>query len=254
MNIIKIGPNHNIIKNIKNGQLENPNDFLVEGMWALEKIENSGVIINHFIYNRESILTDTDRRLVKKAFSLSNKIYEVSKKTMSRITSKKNTNTILLCSSKIKPLQNNIEKIIILDGLENPGNVGTILRTCDGMGVENIFMVNNKLKINHHKIVKASMGGFFTTNLYEFNSINECKEWLDKNHFTIVLGDPDSNNNFKNYNYQKKTALVVGNERYGISKEWFLGKHTSISIPMHGCCDSLNVSIAASILIYEIFI
>lgn len=251
MKSIKIGYQHDVIqqyKKIKKGSDQHLHQFVVEGLWAYEKIIQTKVSIDELIYCEALIQTDMEKTMIHHLSSRSKNCYEISEKTMKRINSKDDPSGLVMICSK-EPIKKSFEKIIILDGLENPGNIGTIFRTSDGAGIDAIFIVNQKAKINQYKIVKASMGGFFSIPWFKFNTVNDCMKYLTSHGINLLLADP-------NQSYQGQTdgkiALVVGNERYGLSKEWFNYKHETITIPMKGCCDSLNVGVAASILIYKI--
>ncbi|MCH4888474.1 RNA methyltransferase [Acidaminobacter sp. JC074] len=179
---------------------------------------------------------------------ISKDVYEVSKKTMERLTSKEGQTDLVMICKKIK-VTSSLKKILVLDGLESPGNIGTIFRSCDGAGFDGIFIVNQRARINQYKVVKASMGGYFNIPHRSFDSVKNLADYLMIHNYKIILANPSDKSQ---KNKPEKLALVVGNERYGLSKEWFDYHHQTISIPMKGFCDSLNVGVAASILMYEI--
>ncbi|MBS4220101.1 hypothetical protein KHA96_17450 [Bacillus sp. FJAT-49711] len=158
-----------------------------------------------------------------------------------------------LPSYKIENLQlKNNAIIVILDGLEQAGNIGTILRTSDGAGVDAIFICNKRVKQTNPKLIKASMGGVFTVPIIDFVHTSACISWLRKHHFNIYLADTRAERTYKQYEYEGNTALVIGSERYGISKDWYDFPNQQLFIPMHGICDSLNVGTATAIMVYEI--
>ncbi|MBN2796165.1 MAG: RNA methyltransferase [Clostridia bacterium] len=140
------------------------------------------------------------------------------------------------------------QRLLILDGLENPGNIGTILRSCDGAHFDGVLIVNERTRVNQYKVIKASMGGAFTIPWYHFNDIESCYNFVHKLGMNLFLAHPGTESHpFTD----EKIALVIGNERFGISKQWFKFQHKTVSLPMLGCCDSLNAGVAASILIYR---
>jgi len=131
-------------------------------------------------------------------------------------------------------------------------NIGTILRSYDGAKVDAVLVCNKKAKLTNQKLIKASMGAVFTVPIIEFSNAEACITWLSKHQFTIYLADTRADKAYKNYEYGGNTALIVGGERYGISKEWYSCESQLLSIPMHGICDSLNVGVATSIFLYEL--
>lgn len=250
MESIKIGYQHDIIKKyklIKKGKYDDL--FVLEGFWPYEKILQTDLQIETIIYSPTDILSNQTHMFFQ-LFERSNNAYEVSHKTMGRINSKEDTSGILLICKR-KTRHKRFDKVVILDGLENPGNIGTIFRSADGAGIDGIFIVNSKTKINQYKVVKASMGGYFNIPWLEFKSLESLQTYLNQHRYEILLADPNGKADLQNIKEFNKSALIIGNERYGLSKEWFHRKHTALTIPMRGCCDSLNAGVAASILIYH---
>jgi len=252
MKSIKIGYQHDMIqyyKTIKKGCSNHPNHFVVEGLWSHEKIIQTTTTIEALYYCDSLTKDKKELNILEKTKKTAKKLYEISEKTMERLNSKGEPSCMISICYREQTFDN-LEKVIILDGLENPGNIGTIFRTCDGAGIDAVFVVNQKAKINQYKVIKASMGGCFNIPWRCFNSIEACLSFLKEHDFSLLLAHPGTES--IRTEQVKKEALVVGNERYGLSKEWFKRKHQTMSIPMMGCCDSLNVGVAASILIYQI--
>lgn len=148
----------------------------------------------------------------------------------------------------IQPKKNSV--ILILDGLEIPGNVGTILRSCDATNIDAVIITNKKTRINHPKLIRSSMGSCFTVPIIESN-YDDVIKWLNHNKYKIVLTDTDAKLKYYDFDYKNRIAIVMGSEKYGIAEEWYKTNHTGVSIPMLGYCDSLNVGIAATIILYE---
>ena len=142
--------------------------------------------------------------------------------------------------------------VFVMDGLTKPGNVGVILRSCDGAGVSAVMTCNLRTRLTHPNAVKASMGAVFSMPIAGFDNARSCREWLMGNGFTIYIADPNSENRYDRLCYPGKIAVVLGNEHIGASRVWYDGSAHPFSIPMCGACDSLNVSVAAAILAYEI--
>ena len=114
-----------------------------------------------------------------------------------------------------------------------------------------VFICNRRARITHPKIIKGSMGAAFTKPIVEFSSVEECKSWLKKKNFKIYLTDTRATKTYFEESYEGRVALIVGSERYGITKPWYEGDYEMIMIPMLGQCDSLNVAIATTIIAYE---
>ena len=141
--------------------------------------------------------------------------------------------------------------LLVLDGIEIPGNVGTLLRMADGAGVDGVFLCNRKARMTHPKLIKGSQGAVLSVPFFEFESVTACRSWLAAHGFAVYLADTRAERYYFDEPFGEKTALVMGSERYGISREWYEGDYRMIAIPMEGSCDSLNVGVAATVLAYE---
>jgi TrmH family RNA methyltransferase len=253
------GVKNRIIKKIEaliNNSKPNPNRmFILEGIWAFNMAFKSSIEIQDFIFCPECLFSNEAFNLAQKAMDVSQKVHIISKKVLDRISERdKPDGIIAICKFPETKLSNiNIKEsiIVVLDGIEIPGNIGTILRSCDGANIDAVFICNKRARLTHPKLIKGSMGSAFFIPIVVFDSVTDCKEWLSKNRFTFYLADTRADKNYRDYDYEGNVALVVGSERYGITKEWYQCEPKLVSIPMLGQCDSLNVAIAATIILYE---
>ena len=142
--------------------------------------------------------------------------------------------------------------ILVLDRLEIPGNIGTIYRTCDSAKVDGIIIVDEISKINNLNITSSSRGCNLIIPTISL-SYEDAQKFLLDNKYNIYLGEPELGKNYQEYDYKEKLALVMGNERFGINPNWYKNNHKEVYIPMSGNQNSLNVSVATSILVYEIY-
>ena len=231
--------------------------FAVEGIWAHQKLLNSKISVKSFLFCPEYIYSSEAVHLVVSFLDKTEKVYVVSKKVFQRLSERDKPDGLItvgelptLDIDKWKLKEDAV--IAVLDGLETPGNIGTILRTCDGSGVDAVFICNKRARITNTKVIKGSMGAAFVIPIVEFEYIDDCITWLTARNYNIYLADTRADKTFKSYEYKENSALVLGSERYGISSEWYSINSHMLSIPMLGVCDSLNVGTAASIILYEI--
>lgn len=146
---------------------------------------------------------------------------------------------------KIKdPCDISSTKVLLLDHLQDPGNLGTIIRSAEAFGFKDIILLNNCVDIYNEKTIRASMGSIFRLNFLEY-SIDKLKDLL--NDYRLILADMDgkSPDYFKN---NKKIILAIGNEANGIGNDLRNLTKDFVSIKMQGEIESLNAAIAASIL------
>jgi len=144
------------------------------------------------------------------------------------------------------------KRIVIMDAVEIPGNVGTILRALDGLGESALVLTNKRVRLTHPKVVKGSLGAIFTVPLVTTEP-HGILDYLAKNRIPLFAADSSSKAKVVDFSEAKvpeRFALVLGSEKYGIPQEIYDAQRTGIKIPMAGVCDSLNVSIAGAILLY----
>ena len=255
-----IGEQNGKIKQIKGiiaNSKPNPNHlFFCEGIWQLSLCEKFGTPIDSLLVCPELIKTPEAKMLITELARRAENLFTISQKTAEKLTERGQTDGLMSLAQlpahtlqTFTPAKNAV--ILILDGLEIPGNVGTILRLADGAGIDAIFLCNKKVRLTHPKLIKGSQGAILSVPFFIFESVQMCIQWLQKKKFTIYLADTRAEKYYYQEEFGKKTAIVLGAERYGISKEWYTHEHTKIAIPMFGDCDSLNVGVAATILAYE---
>lgn len=140
--------------------------------------------------------------------------------------------------------------LLVLDGLENPGNVGTLIRTADGAGADAVLLCNRKTGLTNASVVRSSLCTLLTKPIVEVE-VSEALAWLAQRGFTVYLGKAEARQRYCDIGYSRRSAVVVGNEKYGVTDAFFAAPHVGVSIPMQGRVDSLNVAVAGSILLYE---
>ena len=259
-NFSEIGEHNSVIKRIKN-IISNtkPNKekfFVADGIWAQNRILETNTNIDALIICPECVYTNEAVMIIEKLMQKTTNRYIVSKKTYEKIAERDKPDGLMSIAklpmpeiAKFKPHKKSI--ILVLDGIEIPGNIGTMLRACDGAGVEAVFICNRRARLTHPKLIKGSMGAVLTIPMYEFEDVASCYKFLEDNNYTIFLADTRAKNTYFIQKYPSHTAFVMGNERHGISREWYTYPVEMISIPMLGKCDSLNVGVSATILIYD---
>ena len=152
--------------------------------------------------------------------------------------------------SKTNQIDYNQDIILVLDGIQDPGNIGTILRTVDSIGLTQIILSDKCADIYNPKVVRSTMGAIFRVNAIESNDLIETLNEIKKNNFEIVSTDLKTEHNIYDIDY-KNIAIVIGNEANGVSEEILKISDKKIKIPMLGKTESLNASVATGIILYE---
>ena len=211
--------------------------FVVEGVKVVQEFLNSS-------YELEIVFsTDTD-------FSSTDKFIEVTDQELKKISSLKNPNKVLAIfkiPNQINPIMGGL--ILALDSINDPGNLGTIIRLCDWFGIEQLVCSNETVDCFNSKVVQASMGSLTRVAV----SYLDLKKYLQNASVPIFVADMDGLDVYKT-KLPDSAVLVLGNEANGISDEIKQLVTTKITIPRYGAfqqTESLNVATASAILLSE---
>ena len=140
--------------------------------------------------------------------------------------------------------------VVVLEQIEKPGNLGAIFRTADAAGIDAIIIANEHGDVFNPNVVRASLGTLFTVP-FAIASNSEAWKFLSENAFKVYATYLEATKPHFEVDMTGNTALVMGSEAYGITDFWIENNSDLIKIPMNGQADSLNVSTASAIAIYE---
>ena len=230
-------------------------ETLIEGFRELQKAVINGFYPKIIFYCPPFFLGTNESKLLKESQGKGTQLLETSEKVFSRLSYRDRPDGILGVSerigvplSKIK-LKGENPLILIAEGIEKPGNLGAMVRSADGVGIDGVIVCDPKTEINNPNVIRASVGTIFTIPISEADT-TETLTFLANNQFEIIVASPKSSTSFWDVDLCLPTAIVVGSEQYGLSEKW-LRAGTKVQIPMRGKADSLNVSAAATLLLYE---
>lgn len=256
--------NENIITSVQNNKIKKMRSlnkkqmrdeldmFAAEGAKVIHDAIIAGLRTDE-IFVLDSKL-DKFKSLLQLAESKNIPVIQVNEKVMSAISQTKTPQGITAAFYKYNhefsyDVLDNICFVAILEEIKDPGNLGTIIRTCDAVGVD-IIIMQNCTDIYNNKVVRASMGSLFNIKCFETN-IHDCINYMSKNNWQVGCGHLKGAN-FYDRTQSARVALVIGNEARGIT-EATSGLCTDLwKLPMNGKADSLNASIAAGIMLYDI--
>ena len=223
--------------------------FLIEGMREIELAIKGNYEIETILFLPELV-----SKLQIKKFKDS-ELIEISKEVYQKLAYRDTTEGILAVA-KTKSLQLSDLKlpknplILVLEAIEKPGNIGAVLRTCDAAKVDAVIIANPKTDLYNPNIVRSSVGCLFT-NQIAIGTTEDVIDFLIKNNINFYSATLQNSTSYHTQNYTTPTALVVGTEATGLSELWRKKATQNIIIPMQGEIDSMNVSVAAAILIFE---
>jgi TrmH family RNA methyltransferase len=226
--------------------------FLIEGKRELSLAIKGRYTIETILFYPELF-----SKSEAKALSQYNiEIIEISKEVFQKLAHRDTTEGVI---AVVKSKHHDLEDlkfesknplILVAEAPEKPGNIGALLRTADAANVDAVIIANPKSDLYNPNIIRSSVGCVFTTEIAMASS-EETIAFLKTYNFNIFSAILQESEPYHTQNYTLPTAIVVGTEATGLTKEWRAAATHNISIPMQGVIDSMNVSVAAGILIFE---
>ncbi|HVM64275.1 MAG TPA: RNA methyltransferase [Acidimicrobiales bacterium] len=140
--------------------------------------------------------------------------------------------------------------IVVLEGVEKPGNLGAVIRSADGAGVDAVIAADPRTDLFNPNAIRASLGAIFAVPLAQGTSA-EVQAWLARRGIEVVTARVDAPEAYTDADLSGPVAIVLGSEAEGLSDRWPSPPARPVRLPMRGVGDSLNVSIAAAVLVYE---
>lgn len=235
-------------------------DFICEGLWAAEKLMALKIPVSALYISSDALMlgkiSDSELSVLVSVMDYAQKSYAISEKACRKISDRDGADFCFIvaqmpsyCLSDL-PLSDNMT-IMILDGQEQPGNVGAILRSLDCAGGCCAILTNRRVRLTHSRMIRSSLGAAFMMPLVDA-PMEEIGKWLVVNQFKAVLTDLSAVKSYCDIDYSGRIAIVAGNEHTGISPYWRnLPVAEPVIIPMLGSCESLNVGFAATLVAYE---
>lgn len=231
--------------------------FLVEGLRVVGQAFDSKAQVIELIYSEELLISEYGLNLLEKAKFEDVVITEVSSAVFESLARKDNPQGIAAIVrqnwqnlSSLNTLASGI--LVVLESVQNPGNLGTILRTCDAVAAKGLILLDQSTDPYDPVAVKASMGAIFTVPVFRSDYL-DLKTFLSRNSNLNAIGTSDkANKNVFDAIFPDPLLLLMGSEREGLSKPYAELCKFMVSIPMLGSCDSLNLSVATGVILYQI--
>ncbi len=234
-------------------------NFLAEGLRVVGQAVDSDANIVELLWSDEFLISDYGRSLISQlSKNPSIEISELSREAFESLARKDKPQGIAAVIrqewhflEKQQALENGLW--VALEAVQNPGNLGTILRTCDAVGAKGLILLDNSTDPYDPAAIKASMGAIFTIPLYKSN-VEGLQTFLALNPAMQTIGTSDKvNQDCFEFDYPDPLLLMMGSEREGLSQYYMDLCQNMISIPMEGQNDSLNLSVATGVMLYQIY-
>ncbi|HHV60836.1 MAG TPA: RNA methyltransferase [Clostridiaceae bacterium] len=252
-------PQNSLIKELRQLKQKKYRDraglFVIEGEKLVEEArkESNGLIKEIIVsesYNREN---DTEISQWNDKYSIS----LIPDRLFNEIADTESPQGIIAMVEKraTKPedmLHAGSNTILILDALQDPGNLGTIIRTADAGGVSGIILGPGCVDLYNPKVLRSTMGSVFHVPVCNSDNITMTIDYLKQKGFTIYASHLKGTHNLFEIDFPSNTAIIIGNEANGIGQEAEAKADILLKIPMPGKAESLNASVAAALMIFEV--
>lgn len=263
--VIKIHSENDVFQNIetlkRNRDKRNKlREFFVEGVRNINNSVKFNWQVNSFIYSPEKNLSSWAQEILDN--SKAKVHYELPLKLLQKLSGKENFSELLATIQIPKDDLSRISladnfTVVVFDRPSSPGNLGTLIRSCDAMGVSGLIVTGHAADIYDPETVSATTGSIFSVPVVRLPSHKELAPWLKQigqkfQSLQVVATDEKGAIPIQDYDFKKPIILLLGNETRGLSAAYKEMSHAMVKIPIQGSASSLNVSNAASIILYEI--
>jgi TrmH family RNA methyltransferase len=227
----------------------------LEGTWMIRQALAARVRLQAVFVCPALLQGAEGQALARKALGLGAEGYEVSERVLSRLVDRDGPDGIAALGRARRQTLDDIRvgrrtRVVIADGWDLPGNLGTLIRCADGAGASGVLVVEQGFGLSHPLVLKASMGAALTMPVIAIGR-PAARRWLRDTGFRILAADPAGSRSYRNVDYSGPLAIVVGSERRGLALEWLAAADATAAIPMLGTSDSLNAAVAGALLLYE---
>lgn len=225
---------------------EEEKKFLAEGRKFLDFTYTPDLIIlKENFEDFENITTKLERFDCRKIV--------VNDKIFKDLTSQENSQGVILvypyCETNIGKINNNI---IVLDKIQDPGNLGTIIRAADAAGFKDIILTKGSVDCYNEKCVRSSMGSIFNMNIVYMEELQLIQFLKEKKYKFLVTALENNSIEYTDITLNEKNAIIFGSEGNGVSDNFLKAADETVIIPIYGSAESLNVAMASGIILYKV--
>lgn len=227
--------------------------FLVEGITHVGEAIEAGWDVDTILYAPDLLTSGFAKDLLARAERLKLKLQPVSVSVIESLADKENPQGILAVLKQKKNTFDDVRSMtraVALVSPQDPGNLGTILRTMDAVGVDALFILDGGVELYHPTVIRASMGTLFWKPVIQ-TSFDEFLGWSRKGGYQLIGTSAKADVDYHTLVPNDPWVLLLGNEQKGLSPQQTAACDVTISLPMRGRVSSLNLSVAAGILLYQ---
>lgn len=241
---------------VRDGKVEDA--IFVEGMRLCEEALTSGLRIHAVIFSEEMARKGKPAELIAKLSTACDRLVSVSEKLLAYISYSKTPQGIVLLASRPESSEEQLTKnriepslIVVMHRITNPVNLGAILRTAEATGATGAIATENATDPFAPKALRGAMGAAFRLPVWYRPSYAEVLAWCKQRGVKTVCADLNAQTNYTELDWTGPCALILGPETSGLSRAEIAAADEAVKIPMRKPVESLNVSVAAGVLLYE---
>jgi TrmH family RNA methyltransferase len=229
--------------------------FLVEGYREIRRALEKGVALRELYFSPDWFLGENERALIAQAESAGAQLLELTKDAFAKVAYRERPDGLLAIAPQWQRSLDDLKLptnpfLLVVEAIEKPGNLGTILRSADAAGCNAVIVCDPVTDIFNPNVVRASTGVLFSVPLVVTESV-EVRKWLKTHAIRAVATTPAATEIYTEVDLRGPLAIVMGSEQYGLSEFWLQNSDMTVRIPMAGQADSLNVAMATIITLFE---
>ncbi len=229
--------------------------LMIEGYRELRRAVDNGIRPHRVFFCPPLFMGENEQALLEACAAAGAELCECGEDAFRKISYRDRPDGLLATAPQIRRGLDDLQLpeaplLLVAEQIEKPGNLGTMLRSADAAGVHAVIVCDRKTDLNNPNVVRASIGTLFTVPTAEA-STEETLAWLRAKGIRILSATPHAEAVYTGADLTGPLAIVVGAEQYGLSEQWRSAADLEVRIPMMGQADSLNVSAAANILLFE---
>lgn len=245
-----------VVKLRKRGHRDTHSQIIIEGYREVRRSVENRWPVSTLFYCPDHFLGENEGGLLDLCAKTGIELIECSALVFEKIAYRDRPEGLLALGAPVSGDLDSIKLppapfVVIAEAIEKPGNLGSLLRSADAAGVDAVIVCDPKTDINNPNVVRSSVGTLFTLPVVQVDA-DEALAWCRKNNLHVLAATPEATSEYTEVDMTTGVAIVVGTEKFGLSDLWMNGADLKVRIPMLGKIDSLNVSCAATILLYEV--
>ena len=230
--------------------------FIIEGRRELNRALDRGLPLEEVFFAREYLRNPASHQTLARASTAGLQVTRLSPDAFLKCSYRENPDGLLAAAPMwrrdLSEIPVNPQALVmVLESVEKPGNLGNLIRTADAAGVDGVIVTDPATDIFNPNVIRASQGSLFETRPVVCSN-EQCLNWLQDREIVPYATSPRGTTNLWEAHFDRATAIILGSEQSGLSDFWVTNAAVGLSIPMRGLADSLNITSAAAIVLFEV--